>query len=214
MKRKKTGRTKLESNAQPNSKLLVSFKASKRLRAALLTKPDNISMEEVASGSASGEQRARIAYHEAGHAVINLGLGIAFTWAVALDTVGWVDASNPCVGWRPGEASRRQCARWWAISMFAGASAEEALGNGVDDEYEDFDSAERWLTKYARPRYATFVGDEAFRRQTIRLRIQSRELVRMHWAKIERTAKALLKLKALRAEEIRAIFEGSAAPIR
>ena len=154
----------------------------------------------------------RTAYHEAGHAVIDVLLDIHFTWVVARRRQGWVNSSNPCVGWRRGDGPKAELAKRWALSCYAGAAAEEALGEGVEESYLEWDSAEHWLEQFATPRGAAFVGDETHRRQIERLKVKARHLVRGHFQAVERVAAALLKLQALSLEEVISIMNGGPPP--
>jgi len=181
---------------------------SKRLRTALRTKPKGYT-------EYTGADRLslrRTAYHEAAHAVVDVVLGIRFTWVVATKTAGWVDVTNPCAAWQRGDGSRSALARDWAVSMYAGAAGEEALGEGVGRWYNDFDSAEDWLARCCRPRGAAFVGDAAYDRQEAALRSRSRLMVSSYWKAIEATAEALLKVSALEEHEVMAIVDGGKPP--
>jgi len=181
---------------------------SRRLQEAIQTRPG-------AYDDYDGSDRLshrRLAYHEAGHAVLDVLLNIHFNWVVATEKEGWVDSSNPCVGWRRGDGPKAALARFWAISSYAGAAAEEVLGEGVAPHYQEWDSAASWLEQFAKPRYARFVGDDSHDRQISRLKSKALRLVNGHFHSITRVAETLLRLHALRRDEVVAIMNGAQPP--
>ena len=141
-------------------------------------------------------------------------LGIRFSWVAVTKKGGWVDSDNPCVGWKRGDGSRAALARDWAVSSYAGAAAEERLGEGVAPWYRDFDNAETWLGSFAPPRGAAYVGDDVYEKQAMTLRRRAQRLVDRHWVAIDRIARALLRLDALQEHEVAAVVRGEALPAR
>lgn len=182
---------------------------SKRVLAALETRPARLDED----GGPEQMNLRSLAIHEAGHAVADIHLDIPFTWVAALPKHGgWVDSSNPCVGWRRGYGPKAKLAERWAVSCFAGWAAEAVLGKPTADSYVEFDSAIYWLEQFTSPRGRQYVGDETYDRQVERMKDQAVRLMRDSRLEIDRVAAALRKLGALTCVEVEDVMAGRPVP--
>jgi ATP-dependent Zn protease len=154
-----------------------------------------------------------IAYHEAGHAVITVVLGLT-VHNVTIVPNG--DDLGAC--WKPGmlgyrTANRRELrslARDHIICLYAGMHAERLVDlnapdfHGESDEMTAFDLSKRYEVF---PRVLEFVGDENHLAYLSSLRAESRRLVRRHQKVIQKVAQALLVQRELNGAETKQIIE-------
>ena len=143
-------------------------------------------------------KRRCTAYHEAGHAVMSIVLGLSVnsvTIVRSRDSLGCVK-SPPVLGYEDRTRSgRRRLARAHIVSSYAGLEAQKL----VDPDPKDFagehdDENARWLSReyHVFPRILNCVGDEYHEAYLERLRGEARRLVRKHRPAIDAVAEALL----------------------
>ena len=161
-------------------------------------------------------RRTRTAYHEAGHAVAHIVLGlwpISATIVTESDSLGHVMSPNPIFGYEGTVARDRAArARDQIVTDYAGLAAEHVFC-AVPFSFEEGAKHGAWgdhrrawelLLRHVPVRRANFVGDEAYDAALIRLQRRALKLVRAHRSAIERVTQLLLKRKTLTGEEIQA----------
>lgn len=147
------------------------------------------------------DQRTRIAFHEAGHAVACALLGLPFHAVTAGEDHGDVDM--------PAEPSptRRDARKRVDVSV-AGAAAEWVLiGRPVPlaGKWDgDLDHA-LWMGGYAEPH----LGRRALRSYLVRRRAAVRDLLRTHWSAVSGVATSLLELGTVDASKVRTAVRAS-----
>ena len=137
------------------------------------------------------KKRRATAYHETGHAVADHLLGFTTMGATIFPRGNTLGAATQLDGWgSPGNTGREneREARNWIVSLLAGHAAEvEFCGkhdNKIGGARTDFDRAEELLAFARKPSLDVF-------------RVQARNFVRRHRAKIVRVAEELLRCGSL-----------------
>jgi ATP-dependent Zn protease len=151
------------------------------------------------------------AYHEAGHAVVDLALGLT----VQKVSIVPDDASNGfCRGpsvqlyEASGRKERRTVARAAIISCYAGLEAQRLVDpnpaehHGDGDEDEAFELSRRWGVL---PGRCDFIGDDRHQAYLDRLRTEARRLVKRQRAAVARLAAELLARRELEGAEVERI---------
>jgi len=149
------------------------------------------------------------AYHEAGHAVIGRVLGLSCgstTIKPDYDSVGHAIIFDPWLvlnNWEKHGKYRDPSSVFLArtISLMAGVESEEMIlgqnqGGDNDDRYQILLTADSELN----------IPNGDWERYEVRIRAQTRRLIRRHRLRIERVAQALLERGTLEADEIEAII--------
>ncbi len=149
------------------------------------------------------------AYHEAGHAVIARVLGLSCGEVTIIaddDSAGHAIIADPwktAWNWENRDRFRhaRQAFRGTIIARMAGAEAEreffgQCRGGDDDDRYE--------IALLMDSRWTEIPADD-WGQYEVRLRAQTRRLVRRHRHTIEHVAKALQERGTLEAEEVDAM---------
>ena len=153
------------------------------------------------------------AYHEAGHAVANIALGLHTTRVSIVNEGG---DFGRCFS--PGSAGYhfknqrefRRIGRDQIVATYAGWEAEVRYSPDANQEWSqrDFDSVIEHSRECAVfPRSCKNAGDEAHMKFLRRLQLEAKKLVRDHWAKIEIVAKALLERNELTGAEVEKLIE-------
>jgi len=153
-----------------------------------------------------GVERARTAYHEAGHLVIGMLFGFRCS-SVSIrpdETRGSLGRVVP-LGEHTGQAAvdlgRGSVERWLCV-LFAGCAAEVRFAPDARDAAReaargDNEQAEHYLERAG-------IANDSTRHL---LRTRTAELVEEHWATIESVARALLKHEEFEADEVERICE-------
>ena len=156
-------------------------------------------------------ERARTAYHEAGHLVIGMSFGFRCS-SVSIrpdelrGSLGRVVPLGGHVGQSVGELSRGSVERWLCV-LYAGCAAEIRFAPDARDAAReaargDDEQAEEHLERAG-------IANDSTRHL---LRARNAELVEKHWATIESVARALLKHEEFDAREVeRLVSEHSCA---
>jgi ATP-dependent Zn protease len=155
-------------------------------------------------------ERARTAYHEAGHLVIGMLFGLRCS-SVSIrpdetrGSLGRVVPLDPRGGLAV-EISRGTVERWLCV-LFAGFAAEvrfapDASHAAREGARGDDEQAEAYLLRAG-------MANDSTRHL---LRARAAELVEQHWGAIESVARALLKHEELGSDEAERICEQSARP--
>ena len=151
------------------------------------------------------------AFHEAGHAVIavHLGLTIGPVTIVPVKGPGPGEGSrgsavviNPLLSWRRGDGRRRPLMEAYVVALFAGCAAEGVL-HGEEQEVDGLDDemARHWL-KEMPPSRRGCMWDEVFSRYVRKLKRRAVRLVEEHFADIRTIAELLIERKTLQPGEI------------
>jgi hypothetical protein len=160
------------------------------------------------------------AYHEAGHAVANVALGLAINKVSIIpgeDHHG-LDYTGICVS--PGVLDyhypsagvvreQRAVARAHIVACYAGMAAQRLVDPHRPDEHAAGD--EENAMELSRlfgvfPRGCSRVGDEAHLRYLDKLRAEARRLVRKHWRAVAELAEELLQCEVLSGPEAEKII--------
>jgi ATP-dependent Zn protease len=151
-------------------------------------------------------ERARTAYHEAGHLVIGMLFGfrcssVSIRPDDARGSLGRVVPLEGHGGQVAVEISRGTIDRWVSV-LFAGYAAEVRFAPGARDAARegargDDDQAETYLERAG-------MANDSTRHL---LRARTADLVEQHWAAIESVARALLKHEEFDAREAERICE-------
>ena len=157
-------------------------------------------------------ERARTAYHEAGHLVIGMLFGfrcssVSIRPDEARGSLGRVIPREEYAGQAAGEISRRAIEPWVCV-LFAGYAAEARFAPDARDAARegargDDDQAEDYLER------AGMANDST--RHLLRARTAA--LIEEHWATIESVARALLRHEEFDATEVERICERAAPRI-
>jgi ATP-dependent Zn protease len=152
------------------------------------------------------------AYHEAGHAVAALALGLS------VNTISIVpDPDGECAGFvlSPGvlgyetSSSREQkeIARRCIVRLYAGMEAQRLVDPDPADYHDedDEDNAFDLAREYALGPRGGHVGDDRHRDYLERLRVKARRLIHRHRAAVDRLAEELLAHKELSGAEVERI---------
>jgi hypothetical protein len=152
------------------------------------------------------------AYHEAGHAVVAIHLGLArqnITIKPDKDYLGCVTGPNPRFGYDvSSKRQRNSIFRDEIISLYAGAEAEKIMNPNfdatmsADDDNQAFD-----LLRNYPVRGCSFVGDDVYLAYLEKLRREARRVVRQLWPAIEIIAQELQRRGELNSEEVIALYE-------
>lgn len=154
------------------------------------------------------------AYHEAGHAVVSLYLGLPIYEVTIVkqgDANGSVTHPSPLMldlGWAVGR-ERRKAARQMILGCYAGLHAERLLAcdapgfHGAADDENAFDLSREYRVT---PRHCGFIGDEYHAAYLERLRKESGRLVRALRVPIEKLAKELMRRKTVRHEDVEKVI--------
>lgn len=153
------------------------------------------------------------AYHEAGHAVVSLALGLAIDHVSILAGKGYTGScTGPSVlGYEAAnQREQRSIARALILSCYAGMHAQRLVDpdapeeQGFDDDADAFNLSQNCAVL---PRSCQTVGDEQHIAYLDRLRQEARRLVRRHRRAIGVLAQALLRRNELNAAEAKAIVQ-------
>jgi hypothetical protein len=153
------------------------------------------------------------AYHEAGHAVVSLALGLAidrisiaagrgYTGSCTGPSVLGYEAANP--------REQRSIARALILSCYAGMHAQRLVDadapeeQGFDDDADAFNLSSECAVL---PRSCQTVGDEQHIAYLDRLRAEAGRLVRRHQQAIRVLAETLLRRHELNASAAQAIVQ-------
>lgn len=159
--------------------------------------------------------KLEIAYHEAGHAVVNYHFGwIAshITIRPEGDTLGRVSgALNPKLGGPEYYGTKREqqaVTRQAIIMTYAGPEAERLVNPNVEPIGSDEGDAFDLLRDYP-PRNCRYIGDDVYYAALERLRVKARNLVRELQPMIALIAEELVKREDLTAEEFVKLWENN-----
>lgn len=174
-----------------------------------------VNMTELISKPADTESRKSVAYHEAGHAVLDIFFGFPVQIATIIATD---DFGGRVVGPSVRELNfdhvrfprreRRMAARQTILSLYAGRAAQLLATPHADPEDWAGDDQKAMLLSEefgVFPRYMSSVGDEFHFRYMERLRRESGKLVRRLQAPIRAVAESLFEKKTMTGGEIEAI---------
>jgi len=151
------------------------------------------------------------AFHEAGHAVIavHLGLTIGPVTIVPVKGPGPGEGSrgsavviNPLLSWRRGDGRRRPLMEAYVVALFAGCAAEGVL-HGEEQEVDGADAEMAWeCLEMVPPRGCVSRRDGVFKQYMRKLKRRSDRLVEDHFAEIRKIAELLIERKTLQPGEI------------
>jgi ATP-dependent Zn protease len=151
------------------------------------------------------------AFHEAGHVVIAVHLGLEIGPVTIVPVkgsgpgegfLGCSEVNNPLLSWRRGDGRKRPLMERYVVALFAGCAAEGVLrGEEQMVDGDDEVKASRWLAEMAPRRCGTF-GSPVFEQYVRKLKRRTIRLVKYHFAEIRTIAELLLERKTLRRYEI------------
>lgn len=157
--------------------------------------------------------RERIAYHEAGHAVILYIVGFEIK-SVSIkpgETFhGITRWDNPLESWNAEMTKTPDVAEQVVIGLFAGQSSERRLSNvyptHVPDHDNGWDNDNTEATRFLRTHC---IGDNNELPEDLqaKLRYNAENLVEKHWEQIDKIAKLLLDRETIYTADITAIME-------
>ncbi len=158
------------------------------------------------------EQQRRLAFHEAGHAVLGRVLGLPCGGATIIAAeeheLGHAVIDDPIRTWGRGDGPRRPLIEASCVCLYAGAEAERALLNVIDEFHDGPDCSKATsLISIIGVRGARFVGDEVWERYEAKLRRRANQMVRSHASTVERLAELLLKIEAVSGSQIDALMD-------
>lgn len=161
---------------------------------------------------AHGLSRDRLAVHEAGHVVADLEFLFGFLFVTIEEGAGCVGATNPMSQWdRDVDGPKSDLATEYAMSLYAGAAAEEVFFGSCSPWYDDFDLAESVIAEFVAPPSAKLVGDSVFVRFHASLRDRARQLIRRRRVDVRRVADELLTRGRLSEQEVESLLASERA---
>lgn len=160
----------------------------------------------------SAKELRATAYHEAGHAVITVALGLTINKVSIVPGEGYsgVCREPGVLGYESSSRrDRRSIARAAIVGSYAGMHAQRLVDPGAPDFHGEGDEADAFeLSRMFEvfPRKIGWVGDEQHLAFLDRLRVEARRLVRKHRHAIDKLAELLLQRQELeRAEAVQLI---------
>jgi ATP-dependent Zn protease len=154
-----------------------------------------------------------LAYHEAGHAVVGIALGLAVKHVeIGREgtSLGRCLAPTPLGYHAASRREQRSIARDEILATYAGLAAERLIDpdapdyHGADDDEYAFDLSRQFEVM---PRRCSYVGDDAHDAYLARLRREAGRLVLRHRSAIAALAETLLQRKRLEGPEVEAIVK-------
>ncbi len=151
--------------------------------------------------------KTETAFHEAGHAVASIGLGLSFEYVTIVpdgDSLGSMLHPGVMGYHSQSKTDQKKLARDLMLACYAGFQAEKRYISDANEDLAeaDYDNAFFLSRTYqVFPRSMNFVGDDFHHAFLDRLKREAGKLVLTHWSAIETIAKALLEKQTLSFEE-------------
>jgi ATP-dependent Zn protease len=169
-------------------------------------------------GNRSEADLRATAYHEAGHAVVTLALGLSIdsvSIIAAEDFNGVCRKPNVIHYGAVTKRVQKAIARAMIVALYAGMPAQRLVDpdapafHGESEDEEAFEVSRQWQVY---PRRVRFIGDESHLAHLESLRQEARRLVLRNRAAVEVLAGELLQRKEMSGAEVQQLLGACKAP--